>query len=420
MKTPYSIKRLVFTAVLSFISIAVFGQETINTMFYNLLEYPSASPANRRLILQNILQDYSPDIFMVCELETNAGSTDILDFSLNGNVNSYSAAPFVENQSTDVALQQNLFYRSSKFGLIAQNIIITTVRDINHYVLRMQTEDMDTNPIDIHIFIAHLKSSQGNANEVLRLEMVTEFTDFLATLPQESNVIFAGDLNMYEADEDGYIELLDPSNTIVLKDPIDSPGDWNNNEIFSNIHTQSTRVSSGEFGAGAGGGLDDRFDFILLSENMISTPSLQYIPDTYKAYGNNGNCYNLDINDPTCTGEFSQTTRSRLYNTSDHLPVVLSLQTDQTFILSNPSNERQTSWFLESTLVSNEVRLSITSEIADNHSIIISNTFGQKVAEKVWDVHTNQQQIDVSMLPTGIYFINSKDTNLPTLQFLKR
>ena len=32
----------------------------------------------------------------------------------------------------------------------------------------------------------------------------------------------------------------------------------------------------------------------------------------------------------------------------------------------------------------------------------------------------NTQNIDVSSLPSGIYFIYSKDANLPTLQFLKR
>ena len=419
MNSHNNIKNSLVTAVFLLISFTVFGQETINTMFYNLLEYPSASPANRRQILQNILTDYSPDIFMVCELETNEGSNDILDFSLNGNVNSYSAAPFVINQSGKGELQQNLFYRSSKFDLIEQNIISTTVRDINHYVLRLQTVDMVNNPIDINIFVVHLKSSDGGANEAIRLEMVTEFTDFLATIPSDSNVIFAGDLNMYDADEDGYIELLDPSNAIVLKDPINSPGDWNNNESFSAIHTQSTRISSAGFGAGAGGGLDDRFDFILLSENMLGTPSLQYTADTYKAYGNNGNCYNLDINDPTCTGEFSQTTRSRLYNTSDHLPVILSLQTDQAFILSNPIPEARIIWSLESTMISNEITLSFTSEIDENHTIVISNTLGQQVVEKVLSSNYTQN-IDVSVLAAGIYFINSKDANLPTLQFLKR
>ncbi len=398
----------------------VFGQETINTMFYNLLEYPSASPANRRLILQNILEDYSPDIFMVCELETNKGSTDILDFSLNGNVDNYSAAPFVLNQSDPTgSIQQNLFYRSSKFDLIEQNIISTNIRDINHYVLRMQTQDMDTNPIDINVFVAHLKSSQGNANEQLRLEMITEFTDYLATIPKDSNVIFAGDLNLYEADEDGYIELLDPSNAIVLKDPIDSPGDWTNNEDFTEIHTQSTRVSSGQFGAGAGGGLDDRFDFILLSENMLSNPSLQYIPETYKAYGNNGNCYNLDINAPSCDGEFSQLTRSRLFNMSDHLPVVLTLQTDQVFVLNSPSFELATIWLLESTIVTNEITLLVSSEITTNQTIVITNTLGQHISEN--NINANEtHRIDVSGLPSGMYFIKTKDTSLPTLQFLKR
>ena len=93
--------------------------------------------------------------------------------------------------------------------------------------------------------------------------MVTEFTNTLGDLDPNSFVLFAGDLNIYTSTEPAYIELLDPTNPIVLVDPIDTPGAWNNNEDFTAVHTQSTRTSSGPFGAGAGGGLDDRFDFIL-------------------------------------------------------------------------------------------------------------------------------------------------------------
>ena len=53
-----------------------------------------------------------------------------------------------------------------------------------------------------------------------------------------------------------------------MADPINTPGSWNNNEDFRGVHTQSTRTSSSGFGGGAGGGLDDRFDFIMVSQNL--------------------------------------------------------------------------------------------------------------------------------------------------------
>src|SRR5690606_12082003 len=106
----------------------------------------------------------------------------------------------------------------------------------------------------------HLKSSEGTANKQLRLQMVQQFTEKLETMDPNSYVLFAGDLNLYTHTEPAYLELMDTINSIVMADPLQRPGRWHNNIDFQDIHSQSTRISSGPFGAGAGGGLDDRFD----------------------------------------------------------------------------------------------------------------------------------------------------------------
>ena len=73
-------------------TLGVNAQDTIKTMFYNVLEFPSAYPANRADILRDILNEYDPDIFMICELENNYGANLILDISLNDNGNKYQMA----------------------------------------------------------------------------------------------------------------------------------------------------------------------------------------------------------------------------------------------------------------------------------------------------------------------------------------
>src|SRR5690554_2020523 len=118
--------------------------------------------------------------------------------------------------------------------------------------------------------------------------MVQALTSRLENMNPNSFVIFAGELDLDTPTEPADIELFNPDNNIIMADPIDRPGSWHNNINFLDIRTPSTRVSSGGVEGGAGGGLDDRFDFILISENMITDPKLRYIPDTYKAFGNNG------------------------------------------------------------------------------------------------------------------------------------
>lgn len=399
-------------------TLGVNAQGTIKTMVYNVLEFPSAFPNNRAQILRDILNEYEPDIFMVCELESEYGANLILDISLNSNGDKYRMAPFEPSQSGDPDHLQMIYYRKDKFTLENWEVLPTPVRDINYYQLKLSTADQETDPVLFDIFVTHLKSSQGTANKQLRLEMVQQLTNKLETMDPNSHVIFAGDFNLYTHTEPAYQELLNPSNNIVFADPIDRPGSWNNKPEFQDIHTQSTRTSSGPFGAGAGGGLDDRFDFILVSGNMMTDPKLRYIPETYKAYGNNGNCFDNSINSPDCDGEFSQTLRDYLYNMSDHLPVVMDVETNKEIVLSNQDFARETSISLEATLVGEKLNIRLGSNVSEKVSFEVYNTIGQKLLE-----HRSKNQqyisIDVSQLANGIYYLKSNLPNSQTFKFLK-
>lgn len=401
-----------------FISTFANAQETLDVMFYNLLEFPTALPTNRVQILQSIVQEYDPEIFMVCELESQEGSNTIKDVILNANSITYEDAAFITNQSSSSPLQQNLYYKKDNFDLIAQNVIITSVRDINSYVLELKTEDQATNPIQIYIYVSHLKSSQGSANEILRLEAVQALISALEEVPEDAFVIFAGDFNVYNSNEPAYQALLDENNNITFIDPIDTPGNWNNNDTFSQVHTQSTRVSASEFGAGAGGGLDDRFDFILMSQNMQTNPQLRYVENTYSAYGNNGNCYNLDINDSTCEGTFSLPLRNNLYNMSDHLPVVMTLETEETFILNTTDFENQPLITLEKTIINTS--LQFNRWVAGGLQIPFSvyNTVGQQVYRNTLPSQTTSF-FSMESLEKGMYIIRFDESDIPSIKFIK-
>ena len=314
----------------------IFSQNTARVMFYNLLEFPEAPPVNREFILRDILEDIDPDVFMVAELQNQIGADLILTQSLNIIDSNYASAPFVFNTSgSGGTIQQLLYYNTEKFSLELTDIIQTSLRDINRYQLKAITIQSDTEPILIDFFVAHFKASQGNTNEQIRFNMALNFTDYLnANLSSNANVIFAGDFNFYNSNEDGFQQLFIGSTIIPMKDPISQLGDWHTNSSFSGVHTQSTRQSNNFFdGFGAGGGLDDRFDFIFVSENILDTNhEVNYINESYQTYGNNANCYNEDISDNTCGGFYSQNTRNLLWNMSDHLPLILDLEFDQDFL----------------------------------------------------------------------------------------
>lgn len=399
-------------------TLSINAQGTIKTMVYNILDFPYANPPNRELILRDILNEYNPDIFMVCELQNEYGANLILDISLNSEEEKYRMAPFVPSQSGDLDHQQLVFYRKGMFTLEDSEQIVTPVRDVNYYQLRLSTADQETDPVNFEIFVTHLKSSQGTANKQLRLEMVQAFTSKLQTMDPNSFVLFAGDMNFYTDTEPAYQELVNPINNITMADPLDRPGVWHDKPEFQDIHSQSTRISSGPFGAGAGGGLDDRFDFIFISENMKTDEKLKYVPDTYKSFGNNGNCFDNSINSPDCSGDFSQTLRDNLYNFSDHLPIVMNLETNKQIVLGKEDFTREVSISLETTLVKESLKIHLGSNVSEEVSFNVYNVIGQKLLEHR---SANQQyiSIDVSQLSNGIYYLKSNLPNSPTFKFLK-
>ena len=250
-------------------------------MFYNIFKFPTSLPQNRQFILRDILDEYQPDLFMVCELVSQHGADLILNTSLQNQTDTYARANFVSDTANPSdPLQTMVFYNTRKLTLVNQQTLPTVYRDINHYSFKLNTESND--PVYLEVFVAHLKSSTGTANQQTRLQMVQQVTNALQNLTQpNTHVLFAGDFNFYRSTEPGYQQILNPNNAIKLIDPVNAPGTWQNNAAFSHLHTQSTRVSNSGFGgganSGAGGGLDDRFDFIMMSENFNTSPRFRML-----------------------------------------------------------------------------------------------------------------------------------------------
>ena len=116
------------------------------------------------------------------------------------------------------------------------------------------------------------------------------------------------------------------NNNGQLFDPINRIGHWHNNSSFADVHTQSPRTSS--FGGGANGGMDDRFDWLLVSAQFLDESSvLKYIENSYVTYGNDGNHFNDAINSGS-NAAVSNDIADALHDASDHLPVYMDLWFD--------------------------------------------------------------------------------------------
>ena len=309
----------------------------LRVMSYNLLNFPNGRndcSANTNIparwdTLEKIAHYYLPDVLMVCELQNQFGADQIINQSLNSNgFSNYAAANFVLDQSGQSSDLNNMFYyNADKLELYAQTEIITDLRDINKYTVFVKdvalTQGADTTFIDF--YMAHLKAGQDPSDSLRRITSCNDLRAHLDARP-ERNSVLGGDLNLYTSSEQSYQVLLSGVNP--LNDPIQTPGNWNNNFTFRQTHTQSTRASgTPSYDCGARGGCDSRFDFLLASDPILSgAQGISYEINTYEALGNNGTIYNQSVNDNANTTLVPDEILNALFFMSDHLPVVMEMQ----------------------------------------------------------------------------------------------
>lgn len=325
---------ILFIALSSFISAQ---DETLSIVSYNLLNFPDGRDdcgnntvvPNRADTLKKITDYLQPDIFVACEVQTQAGVDAVLNDALNANGNSnYIAANF----NGSGYLHNAMFYNSDKLTLKSQHVISASPRDIDHYVLYLNDPSLDVyyDTTFIEVYMMHLKAGNSNSSESQRANQTQIMMNYIANRPTDRNIFAAGDMNVYSSYDDGYQNMI--SGPAALVDPNNTSGSWHNSSSFASIHTQSTRTSA-NYDCGSKGGLDDRFDQILVSQNVMNnTDNVVYQTGSYRAVGNDGNHYNSNLLSGANSMYPSDVVRA-LYYMSDHLPV--ELKVDITYPTSN-------------------------------------------------------------------------------------
>lgn len=341
LRVMNTVFRSLLVAVIGLGVVTADGQTSVKIMSYNTLNFPLGIMPNRQDTLKKILNYAQPDLLVLQEMRSAMGYNLIIDHSVVDLPGNYAASTHVPNQSSSSPLNQlthGIVYNTEVFGLAKEYWRTTHLRDINIYKLYFAEAALATggDTTFVYTFVTHLKAGTGSNNQQQRLDMTEVFVDELGNLPVDSYVLFAGDFNVYNSNEPAYQLMLSAENPIVMEDPIDAPGNWaSSNYPFREIHTQCTRTEV-IFGDGVGGGMDDRFDFILVSSNLKSAESpVRYKSGTYKALGNNGTCHNQNITDCELNNDVPGNILRALYHFSDHLPVVMEIELD--FALSAPA-----------------------------------------------------------------------------------
>ena len=293
----------------------LFGQSNHTFLTYNLLNYEDEDDREDDYI--TVIEYVEPDIIIAQEVVGNSGynhfQADVLDILAPSE---WSGATFI-NQSASIDIA--LFYRHDEFSFISTSLINTAQSTGTRDVVEWVMEHNDSG-VQFNIYGVHFKASSGETNAQQRLAEATALREYLDDLPAGSHFMVVGDFNIYSnssASEPAFEMLTGEGGDDDgrLFDPIDRIGHWHNNSSFADVHTQSPR-------SGSYGGMDDRFDWIFVSESVLGeTFEINYIDETYWAVGNDGNHFNQAINDGNNTS-VNDAMADALHDASDHLPVI--------------------------------------------------------------------------------------------------
>ncbi|PID28550.1 MAG: hypothetical protein CSB55_04255 [Candidatus Cloacimonadota bacterium] len=280
-------------------------------MTYNSLFFGADDDSvERSEHFKSIIEYEDPDVIMFQEIENSFGAEIMLD-KINEISGSYTGSDYLNGPYGPDCW---LVFKGETGILVDQNAISTPGRNIMEYIL-------DINGYELRFYVCHLKAGNSSEDKEQRAEEAAVLRNYLNQLPEDTEFIIAGDMNLYTHSEDAYEVLVDETADARgrAKDCSSSVGHWHNNPEFRWVHSQCPRVTS--FGGSSGGGLDDRFDFILTNYDINDGYGIEYIENSYRVVGQDGNHYNQSVNYGT-NGVVPSDIADDLYYASDHLPVV--------------------------------------------------------------------------------------------------
>ena len=390
--------RILFAAFALVIVALPLHADTLRVMTYNSLNFRGNQDADRLPYFRRVVGNVHPDVVAMQEIISDESVDQLLSFAFLQNDDDWASAAFDDGPDTD----NILFYRTSKVTLMSQRSIPTDLRDFNEYILRPVSPDTSQR---LRMYSAHLKAGDTENDMQRRAIECTALRQQLNLVPPGTLFLMVGDFNLYSSSDDSYQILLDGTDPDgQLFDPIDSPGDWSNSATFASIHTQSPRASS--FGGGSGGGMDDRFDFILASAGLMDTAGTYILPATYHPVGNDGQHFNQSINDGV-NYAVPDSVADALYYASDHLPVAVDilLRASTDAVVERPIPQR----FELLTCYPNPFNASLTVHIAElpgPAALTVYDVLGRAVYSRPVSAGSARTIfLDFSSQTTGTYYV---------------
>jgi hypothetical protein len=324
--------RCLAVAAVAAVSSSAFGQLRVAT--YNIVKMQGDPNAVRNVLAAMHADDrggFAAPIGVIVFNEVTQSSLSALQSAVNAAAPAgvtYARATYTTSSSEDGSGgARAAFYRTDLLSEVTsgfQDISTGAGRNGDRWLF--QLVGYSSAAARFYVYGAHLKASSGSSNEAIRLTGVQALRANADALGAGVRAVYAGDMNFYTSAEDGYQAFIAAGNGAAT-DPLGS-ADWTGSANAWK-HTQSPRdiVADGL----VGGGMDDRFDFVLPTAQLADGEGISLIAGSCRAVGNDGAHYNLAVNAGNNNYFASNVSRSNaladdLFAAADHIPVLVDFR----------------------------------------------------------------------------------------------
>lgn len=413
--------------------------ERLKVMTYNLLNYRNStsyctgtnnSASQKDSYLNTIVSHANPHILVCQEVGAQSGvpADRILTNALNtSGVNYWEKALYSNNGFSSIV--NAVFYDTRFVELHSQtqiskdannNDLVRVIDFYRFYYKDALLGGLDTDTVFFTVVAAHLKAGSTTSDNNQRSSATAAIMDYIENSVVDENIILCGDLNLNAGTSTAFQNMISYSvASDRLYDPLNETGTWYNVYGARYFHTQSTRTSNTNNGCFSGGGLDDRYDHILVSDEILNgNKGIEMVTNSFTILGNDGEHFNMDILDGVNLSVPSNVL-SALHGMSDHLPVTLEFDIEKMSVSVE-----------ENTLTSEHIRVGQLNEsdvlvewpynVTDVQTLTILDLHGRTIAS--FNPIENRQLVSMHAEASGIYLARITRTNGETVfaKFLKR
>lgn len=385
------------------------SQTTFKLMQFNLLNYgndfggcdqTSNNVSNKNGYMRTIIGYLQPDIVCVNELDnSNTAADNLLNNAFNQDGRTYYQRANLSGTSYTANM---IYYDSRKFAFDYDYYIWADPRRVNGYKMHFKSDDGVVRYIT---FIAsHLKAGTDSDDATKRANATQNIINHVAG-QGAGNYVVIGDLNLYGSSETAYQNLLDPTNSSYkFYDPVNQSGEWSGSYTYRYYHTQSSHDNSN--GCAVGGGMDDRFDFILISGDVKNgTNHYEYVANSYTTVAQDGQHFNQSITDGYNSSGVPSNVVQAIYNMSDHLPVTINIEVDQNLAEVCETSNSNINF-------NNPVQdvLTVSYNSFDNVSLQLYSITGKLIYQV--KANSGDNDIDMTNIKAGLYFLKLSGNNI--------